>query len=648
MSVGQWFKLSKMPLIKKKREAMFKNLFILFLSMHKRIVLTTLIIFLVLLLTEALYKVSASESQNKDCLQCHKGIESIGKEHEDLACEDCHGGNPDGVTKQADHVGLYNNPGDLNIVENTCGTCHEEIVSRVKKSLHATSAGVISGARYLWAAQKDKNATYAVRPIEDKDGDVPKTLGAVEALKMLPHYDESKQAIDDYLRNQCLRCHLWTKGKQRPGDYRSSGCSACHVLYADDGLSHSADKTIPKDKPGHPIRHEMTSKIPARQCVHCHNRGGRTGVSSLGMMESDGYGTPFRANGTKQPKLHGKNYNFLQMDLHIEAGMECIDCHTVGDIHGDGNIYSKREQAVEIECSDCHGSLETYSNLKTSHSNHMMNIEKRNQQIILKGKVDGKVYRIPQIRALNERYALPKAMQIAGHMDKLECYACHSSWAPQCYGCHAKMDKRKKSYDWVDESADSTYAWSESRSYLRWETPVLGINSEGKVSPFITGCQAIFTQIDSDGKVAALNKVFTTSDGHSGIAHNPIQPHTVSRKPRTCENCHSEPKALGLGSGHYQSKLNRIDIPFELERIVNEDGEQIQATSHVGARPFNKSELDKIKRTSVCLGCHEESPSSFWEKVEEKWGEAKNNKAHHDILKELLRVATDVDIKMKE
>jgi hypothetical protein len=98
---------------------------------------------------------------------------------------------------------------------------------------------------------------------------------------------------------------------------------------------------------------------------------------------------------------------------------------------------------------------------------------------------------------------------------------------------------------------------------------------------------------------------------------------------------------LGLGSGHYQSKLNGIDIPFELERIVDEDGNQIQATSHVGARPFNKAELDKIRRTSVCLGCHEDSPSSFWEKVEEKWGEARNNKAHHDILQQLLRGATD-------
>jgi hypothetical protein len=67
------------------------------------------------------------------------------------------------------------------------------------------------------------------------------------------------------------------------------------------------------------------------------------------MMESDGYGTPFTASGEKQPKLHGKHYNYLQKDFHFEKGMECIDCHTANDIHGDGDIYSKKEQAVEVE-----------------------------------------------------------------------------------------------------------------------------------------------------------------------------------------------------------------------------------------------------------------------------------------------------------
>jgi formate-dependent nitrite reductase cytochrome c552 subunit len=597
--------------------------------MHTRIMLAGGISLLVLLCIGGLSKAHGGDNPPQGCLRCHNGIESIGKSHDRLDCVFCHKGNPDASSAESAHRGVFRNPGDFRIVENSCGMCHSKIVSKMVKSLHATSAGIISGARYLWAAQEEKNALYAVRQVEDRDGDVPGEYGAVKALKQIPRYEDSMRPVDDY-----------PEGARRRGDYRSSGCSACHVLYADDGLSRSGDPTTPEDIPGHPIRHEITVKIPAEECVHCHNRGGRTGVSFLGMMESDGYGTPFRTDGTEQPKLHGKHYNFLQRDIHYDRGMACIDCHTENDVHGDGNIYSKREQAVEIECSDCHGTINEFSQLKTSRGNPLNNLQRQSEEVVLRGKIDGKLRKVPQIRSLAQRDALPVAMQIEGHIEKLECYACHARWAPQCYGCHAKMDKREQGNDWVDGTKDSTYKWQESRSYLRWETPVLGINTEGKVSPFITACQVIFSLIGKDGKAEESNKVYVTADGHYGIAHNPIQPHTVTRQARTCENCHSETKALGLGSGHYMSVFNQVDIPFELERIVDEDGVQIQATSHVGARPFNKAEMDRIKRINVCIGCHQEMPTLFWKNVRKVWGEAKTNELHRDILHELLRGGT--------
>ena len=79
---------------------------------------------------------------------------------------------------------------------------------------------------------------------------------------------------------------MWFLGtNDQPGDYRSSGCSACHVVYANDrdprhsgpyadagnaGLSRSADPTIPKDRSGHPLEHAFTSSIPTSQCMSCH------------------------------------------------------------------------------------------------------------------------------------------------------------------------------------------------------------------------------------------------------------------------------------------------------------------------------------------------------------------------------------------
>jgi hypothetical protein len=100
--------------------------------------------------------------------------------------------------------------------------------------------------------------------------------------------------------------HLGTN--DHPGDYRSSGCSACHVIYANDrdpahsafynaagnlGRSQTADASIPKNESGHPIKHQFTSQIPSSQCMVCHMHPGTNMVASyMGLTwwdnESDG------------------------------------------------------------------------------------------------------------------------------------------------------------------------------------------------------------------------------------------------------------------------------------------------------------------------------------------------------------------------
>ncbi len=78
----------------------------------------------------------------------------------------------------------------------------------------------------------------------------------------------------------------WFLGtNDNPGDYRSSGCSGCHVVYANDrdpkhsgpyakfghhGVTQTKDPTIPKGESGHPLKHEFTRAIPTSQCMICH------------------------------------------------------------------------------------------------------------------------------------------------------------------------------------------------------------------------------------------------------------------------------------------------------------------------------------------------------------------------------------------
>jgi len=96
-----------------------------------------------------------------------------------------------------------------------------------------------------------------------------------------------------YLNLQKVRLHDPLLGfmgsNNHPGDYRSSGCSACHVVYANDrsptnsgwwskyghqGLSFSADPMISKKEKGHPIKHQFSRSIPSSQCMNCHMHQG--------------------------------------------------------------------------------------------------------------------------------------------------------------------------------------------------------------------------------------------------------------------------------------------------------------------------------------------------------------------------------------
>jgi len=79
---------------------------------------------------------------------------------------------------------------------------------------------------------------------------------------------------------------LWFLGtNDQPGDYRTSGCGGCHVVYANDrdprhsgpwakyghdGKTMTVDPTIKKDESGHPIEHVFTNAIPTAQCMVCH------------------------------------------------------------------------------------------------------------------------------------------------------------------------------------------------------------------------------------------------------------------------------------------------------------------------------------------------------------------------------------------
>jgi len=238
------------------------------------------------------------------------------------------------------------NPGDLRVAQETCGPCHQDQVNAVRKSPMTTSSIFWAAAAYANGILGNKAAVLGESYGRDGGGQAirvkeplsaaDRARGALPLLFPLPRWEVTQPGeyfraferggllnpsffpdlgnpnpmdepgrpdirLSDRGRGTGLRVspgvinlhktrlndpHLSMFGtNDHPGDYRSSGCSACHLVYANDrdpehsgpwakhghgGTTASGDPTLPRDEPGHPLRHEMTRAIPTSQCMVCH------------------------------------------------------------------------------------------------------------------------------------------------------------------------------------------------------------------------------------------------------------------------------------------------------------------------------------------------------------------------------------------
>src|SRR3954468_19445416 len=65
-------------------------------------------------------------------------------------------------------------------------------------------------------------------------------------------------------------------------------------------------------------------------------------------------------------RVHQPGVPVHLMDIHLEKGMHCIDCHFTQDNHGNGKLYGEVRAAIEIQCTDCHGTTTKRPTLRTS------------------------------------------------------------------------------------------------------------------------------------------------------------------------------------------------------------------------------------------------------------------------------------------
>ncbi len=250
----------------------------------------------------------------------------------------------DWLQERAEYV-RFVNPGDLRVQEETCGSsgCHEDIALKVRKSM-MTHGGMLWGAAlYNNGGYPIKDThfgeSYSRDGTPQRIQTVPaptvaerQTKGVLAFLdpliqwaisqpgNVLRVFERGGQRVPDIAipdrteepgkpdKNLSVRGYgtgtrtdpvflglqktrlldplLYLPGtNDHPGDYRGSGCTGCHLIYANDrspvhsgpyaqygnlGRSVNPDPTIPKQESGHPIRHRLTRSIPTSQCIVCH------------------------------------------------------------------------------------------------------------------------------------------------------------------------------------------------------------------------------------------------------------------------------------------------------------------------------------------------------------------------------------------
>lgn len=109
----------------------------------------------------------------------------------------------------------------------------------------------------------------------------------------------------------CLNCHV-------------ASCDRCHAIEAEGRSSYSTQTAKNQDI-----------------CLSCHKRA--KAIRSIDTAKN-------------------------QSDVHVASNMQCMDCHSVRDVHGDGKVYTsmKEQGAIDPQCEKCHGTIAP----STSHKIH--------------------------------------------------------------------------------------------------------------------------------------------------------------------------------------------------------------------------------------------------------------------------------------
>ena len=551
----------------------------------------------------------------ESCLNCHSNTKGYSEYHnpELIGCISCHLGNPNSLDKEDSHKEMVLIPGNLSDAKETCGKCHPNELSKIEASLMTTNSGLVAVDKYIFGEADSPDYHYHIKDI-----------------KYSP--------ADKHIRDLCANCHLGAEKKEF-GEItqmsRGGGCNACHLNYSKEAKT-DLENYLSSDKKKLPKFHPSTDIfVKNEHCYGCHSRSSRISTNYEGWQETmlneediinmEGYKT------VEDKRV----YKYIEEDIHHTKGLLCIDCHSSHEVMGNGKKYAHEEQAVTLQCADCHfkekpttipyDSLDAESLLVFLHRDYkhtdkqIIIVEKDKHPLVntfidaegnafLIGKKDGVLHPLnPQSDVCSRDNA---------HKN-VSCATCHSSWTSRCIGCHNEFDKDEpRAFDLLDKKYGKGQ-WKEHVAEFSSSLPAMGVreNNDGKhIEPAIPGMIMTIDKGSYTGRKLGEDVSF-----HRLYAPN--SPHTTTSNVRDCKSCHSNSVTLGYGKGEltYIIEKGIGKWYFNAEYAENpndnlpEDAwipflkkvkEGIVNSTRLDFRPFTVKEQQQLLLVGSCLECH--------------------------------------------
>jgi hypothetical protein len=268
--------------------------------------------------------------------------------------------------------------------------------------------------------------------------------------------------------------------------------------------------------------------------------------------------------------------------IHVDVGMQCVDCHFSQDNHGNGYIYGEVAPAVEIDCKDCHGTALHLPNLRTSgpaalgggvDMTTLRTPDGRRrfewvgdalyQRSMMEPGVEWKISLVkrsvdPRSSEYNPKAARAKLMSkdtktlqwgtsvapdnLAHADENVECYMCHTSWTTSCGGCHLPIEANAKTERHHYEGGETRNYATYNPQVARDEMFLIGRREPaagGKIAPVRSSSALVLSSTNANRERIYVQQPPIAASGYSSQAFNPHYPHTERKtETKTCTDCH--------------------------------------------------------------------------------------------------------------